>query len=295
MSSLEHFVIDDSNERYKVRDDVLYYKVGTSSYLIQYPAAKQGETYSIDPSTVKVAEYAFSSSQISSIVLGGKISSVETGAFENCNRLVNVLITGRAMSFSIGADAFADCTNLKAMRVELTKVPTLNATALDGVSETFSVYVTSDMVRSYQTATNWRSISTKIYSLGSIFGNFAVEEVDGGYTIRQYFGTEKEVVIPEILNARKIVRISDNAFSFSNMEKVTVSKNVTEIGDNAFKNCTLLKSVIMECEPPVLGDGVFDNISQDFGIYIKNTAEVLDAYRAADKWRDLSAHIWSYQ
>lgn len=295
MSSLEHFVIDDSNERYMVRDDVLYYKVGTSSYLIQYPAAKQGETYSIDPSTVKVAEYAFSSSQISSIVLGGKISSVETGAFENCNRLVNVLITGSAMSFSIGADAFADCTNLKAMRVELTKVPTLNATALDGVSETFSVYVTSDMVRSYQTATNWRSISTKIYSLGSIFGNFAVEEVDGGYTIRQYFGTEKEVVIPEILNARKIVRISDNAFSFSNMEKVTVSKNVTEIGDNAFKNCTLLKSVIMECEPPVLGDGVFDNISQDFGIYIKNTAEVLDAYRAADKWRDLSAHIWSYQ
>ena len=295
MSSLGKFVIDEANERYMVKEDVLYYKVGTSSYLVQYPAAKQGETYNIDASTVKIMEYAFSSSQISSMVIGGKISSIETGAFENCVNLVNVSITGSAVSFSIDADAFLNCSNLKAMKIELTKVPTLNATALNGVSETFSVYVTSDMIRNYQTATNWRNISSQIYSLGTIFGNFAIEEVEGGYTIRQYFGTEKEVVIPEILNAHKIVKISENAFSFSNMEKVTISQYVTEIGNNAFKNCTSLKSIVMECEPPTLGDNVFENISEDFGIYIKNTADVLDAYRGANKWSELSAHIWSYQ
>ena len=295
MASLGKFVIDEANERYMVKENVLYYKVGTSSYLVQYPAAKQGETYNIDASTVKIMEYAFSSSKISSIVIGGKISSIETGAFENCENLVNVSITGSAVSFSIDADAFLNCSNLKAMKIELTKVPTLNATALNGVSETFSVYVTSDMIRNYQTATNWRNISSQIYSLGTIFGNFAIEEVEGGYTIRQYFGTEKEVVIPEILNAHKIVKISENAFSFSNMEKVTISQYVTEIGNNAFKNCTSLKSIIMECEPPTLGDNVFENISEDFGIYIKNTADVLDAYRVANKWSELSAHIWSYQ
>lgn len=295
MASLGKFVIDEANERYMVKENVLYYKVGASSYLVQYPAAKQGETYNIDASTVKIMKYAFSSSKISSIVIGGKISSIETGAFENCENLVNVSITGSAVLFSIDADAFLNCSNLKAMRIELTKVPTLNATALNGVSETFSVYVTSDMIRNYQTATNWRNISSQIYSLGTVFGNFAIEEVEGGYTIRQYFGTEKEVVIPEILNARKIVKISENAFSFSNMEKVTVSQYVTEIGNNAFKNCTSLKSIVMECEPPTLGDNVFENISEDFGIYIKNTADVLDAYRVANKWSELSAHIWSYQ
>ena len=266
MASLGKFVIDEANERYMVKENVLYYKVGTSSYLVQYPAAKQGETYNIDASTVKIMEYAFSSSKISSIVIGGKISTIETGAFENCENLVNVSITGNAVSFSIEADAFLNCSNLKAMKIELTKVPTLNATALNGVSETFSVYVTSDMMRNYQTATNWRNISSRIYSLGTIVGNFAIEEVEGGYTVRQYFGTEKEVVIPEILNAHKIVRISENAFSFSNMEKVTISRYVTEIGNNAFKNCTSLKSIVMECEPPTLGDNVFENISEDFGI-----------------------------
>ena len=295
MSSLEQFVVDEANERYMSKDGVLYYQVGVSSYLVQYPAAKHGETYNIDASTVKIMEYAFSSSEISSIVIGGKISSIEKGAFENCANLVNVSITGSAVSFSIDADAFLNCFNLKAMKIELTKVPTLNATALDGVSETFSVYVTSDMIRSYQTAANWRNISSQIYSLGTIFGNFAIEEVEGGYTIRQYFGTEKEVVIPEILNAHKIVKISENAFSFSNVEKITVSQYINEIGDNAFRNCTSLKSIVMECEPPTLGDNVFENISEDFGIYIKNTADVLDAYRVADKWSELSAHIWSYQ
>ncbi|MGN0819975.1 MAG: leucine-rich repeat protein [Christensenellaceae bacterium] len=295
MASLGKFIIDEANERYMVKEDVLYYKIGNSSYLVQYPAAKQGETYNIDASTVKIMEYSFSSSKISSIVIGGKISSIETGAFENCANLVKVSITGSAVSFSIGADAFLNCSNLKAIKIELNKVPTLNATALNGVSETFSVYVTSEMIRNYQTATNWRNISSKIYSLGTIFGDFAIEEIIGGYTIRQYFGTEKEVTIPEILNAHKIVKIDENAFSFSNMEKVTISQYVTEIGNNAFKNCTSLKSIVMECEPPTLGDGVFVNIGVDFGIYIKNTAEVLDAYRTADKWSELSAYIWSYQ
>ncbi|MBO7196047.1 MAG: leucine-rich repeat protein [Clostridia bacterium] len=295
MSSLSTFVIDQSNERYMVNEGVLYYKVGNSSYLVHYPAAKGGDTYKIDSTCVKIMDYAFSSSKISSIIIGGKISSIEEGAFENCANLVNVSISGNATSFYIAENAFLNCSNLKAMKIELTKVPTLKENSLTGVSETFSVYVTSDMIRNYQTATNWRRISSQIYGLDTIFGDFAVEEVASGYTIRQYFGTSAEVVIPEILNAHKIVEISDNSFSFSNMEKITVSQYVTAIGDNAFKNCTSLKSIVMECAPPTLGDNAFENIAEDFGIYIKNTMDVLDAYRAADKWRELSAHIWSYQ
>lgn len=295
MSSLKKFIIDKTNEHYMVQDDVLYYKVGTSSYLVQYPAAKQEKTYDIDSSTVKIMDYAFSGSKISSITIDNKISSIGKGAFENCQNLINVSITGNATSFSIGEEAFLNCFNFKAMKIELSKVPSLYATSLKGVSDTFSVYVTSNMIRNYQVASNWKNISSKIYSLGTIYGDFAIEEVDGDYAIRQYFGIEKEVTIPEILNAHKIVKISENAFSFSNIEKITISKFINRIDDNAFSNCTSLKTIIMECEPPVLGNNVFENISEDFGIYIKNTTDVLEAYRKADKWNDLSTHIWSYQ
>ncbi len=294
-ASLQQFQIDENNNRYMVIEDVLYCKVGTSSYLVQYPLGKQGTTYDIDDSATKILDYAFSNSKLSSIVIGGKISTIGEGAFENCINLVNVSFLSDVVSFTIEDNAFKDCINLKAIKIEQTKIPTLSQTAFIGVAETFSVYVLSNMVKNYQNATNWKDMASNIYSLGTIYGDFAVEEVDEGYVIRQYFGTAKEVSIPSILNAKKIVGISANAFSFSSIEKVTISQYIAAIGDYAFNNCNNLNSIIMECLPPVLGDAAFDNISVDFGIYIKNTTDVLDAYREADKWCDLSEHIWSYQ
>ena len=295
MSSLERFEVDKENERYVSIDGVLYYKVGTSLYLIQYPAAKSGESYTIEDETTKIGEYAFSDAKISSIVIGNKISSIEVGAFESCSELVGVILQSNANSFSIEDNAFKDCSNLKSIRITHTKVPSLSATAFTGVSDVFAVYVVSDLLRNYQIATNWRAISDKIYSLGTIFGDFAIEETGDGYAIRQYLGTATEVIIPDILNAHQIVKISANAFSFSNIERITVSQFVAEIGDEAFSNCTNLVAIIMKGEPPILGDNVFANIGNQFDIYIDNSPEVLQAYRLAEKWRDYSSNIWSYQ
>lgn len=294
IAGLESITVDKANAKYKDVDGVLYYLIGNSTYLIQYPAAKVGDTFKIEENTTKISEYAFSGSKIKSIEIGNRVSSIDAGAFEDCKNLISVAISGNAALFTIGADAFLNCANLKAMKIELSKAPTLNATALNGVSETFSVYVTSDMIKRYQSENGWRNIATKIYSLGTIYGDFAVEEVDGGYAIRQYFGTNKEVIVPEILNAQKIVMISENAFSFSDIEKVTISKNVKKIGNRAFANCSLLKTIVVECEPPELGEAVFDGIDAEYGIYVKNTVEVLNSYRTANKWAEMSAHIWSY-
>lgn len=295
MTALEAFTVEEDSQRYKATDGVLYQKVGASTHLVQYPAAKQGETYTIDSTAVKVLDYAFSSSGLSSIVIGGKITTLEAGAFENCKNLVNVSVTVSAGSFSIGNGVFRGCSNLKMLRVETGKVPSLHATALEGVGETFCIYVVSDMIRTYQTATNWRTYSDKIRGINELFGDFAVEEVAGGYAIRQYFGTAKEVVIPEILNAHNIVKISDNAFALSGVEKITVSKYVTEIGSGAFRDCAALTSLVLECEPPLLGSGALAGTNEDIGIYVKNTADVLDAYKVADGWSAFAEDIWSYQ
>ncbi|UKI51026.1 MAG: hypothetical protein L6U99_06805 [Clostridium sp.] len=62
--------------------EFLYYKIGNSTYLIQYPTKKSGDTYQIDQSTIKISEGSFSGTKINSIVIGGKISSIEASAFE---------------------------------------------------------------------------------------------------------------------------------------------------------------------------------------------------------------------
>ena len=293
MKALAAFTVAEGNEKYKAVDGVLYSKIGTSAYLVQYPIAKVGVTYVLDPETVKVQAYAFSSASITSIVLGGKINTIEEGAFENCQKLVNVTISSTAATFTINARAFAGCANLKALKLELTKVPTLNDTALSGFSDTFAVYVNSSMVRNYQTSNGWRTLSSRISSLGNIFGDFAVEEVTGGYAIKQYFGTDTEVVIPEAISAHNIVKIGENAFSFTAVTKVTIPRHVTAIGDGAFANCAALTTVVVRCEPPTLGTGVFAGVDANYGIQVDHTRDVLNAYKTAPGWCDIENRIWS--
>lgn len=45
----------------------------------------------------------------------------------------------------------------------------------------------------------------------------------------------------------KVTSVATSAFSGNNkFTKVTIGKNITSIGKNAFKNCTKLKSIVMK-------------------------------------------------
>ncbi len=299
MSALKEINVEEGCEKYFSKDGVLYTRAGTSVYLTQYPAGKEGDGYEIDPATVKIAEAAFAGAKIASIEIGGKIATIEAGAFENCKNLISVTISTSSMSTStwlgpsaIGAGAFRGCGNLRALKVQGTMgVVRLPEDVFDGVSEAFSIYVPSDQITTFRMM--WSAYAERIYSLGMIFGDFALEECGDGYAVRQYFGTAKEVTVPDVISARKIVKISDYAFSFSGVEKVTVGKNVAEIGKEAFASCGNLQALVMLGSPPALGKDAFSGVKADFTVYVRNTTEVLDAYRAADGWSDLADRIWS--
>lgn len=294
MSSLENISVEEGSERYKTVDGVLYAVVGNSMYLVQYPVKKTGSTYAIDESTVKILQYAFSSSELSSIEIGGKIGQIEKGAFENCKNLVNVRFCTSATTLTMAQDVFSGCSNLKAVKLELSKAPTIEKTTFSGVSDTFSVYVTTDMIKIYQSSSYWRDMADRIFSLGTIFGDFAVEEYGDGYAIRQYFGTDKDVVIPEIINAHKIIKISENAFGMSAVETVTVPSCISYIGDGAFHGCGALYKLVVEGMPATLGANVFDGVDTEFAIYVKGDVDMLDTYRAAQGWSAYADRIWSY-
>ena len=292
MVNLEKIYVEPNNVNYVSIDDVLYYKLANSTYLVQFPAAKEAKNYEIDESTVKLMEYSFSGSKIEKIVIGSRISSIENYVFEGCKKLINVTINTTSTNLIIGSYAFSNCTNLKALLIYTSSIPILNSSVFSNVSSTFSIYVSSSMISNYKTATNWRELSDCIFSLGDIYGDYAIEEAFDGYYIKQYFGTGDSVSIPEIINAKKIIGISSNAFSFSNMEEVFISKYIGEIKDYAFANCLNLQKVILRCNPPILGVDVFKNVGSDFAVYIDNTVDVLNMYLTNDNWNIYP--IWSY-
>ena len=87
---------------------------------------------------------------------------------------------------------------------------------------------------------------------------------DNTIAIQHYKGTLEEVVIPDTMKYNgqdyPVSEIRWNSFiSNASIQKITISKNVKTIGENAFRECTNLEEVIFasDAELQTIEDGVF--------------------------------------
>lgn len=83
---------------------------------------------------------------------------------------------------------------------------------------------------------------------------------DGGNAVLyKYTGNEKNVVVPEKIDGYTVTKISIQTFCRNeNIKSVTIPDTVTEIGEFAFRGCTLLKKVKLPKTLRVLERGVFE-------------------------------------
>lgn len=95
-------------------------------------------------------------------------------------------------------------------------------------------------------------------------------------------GSPTEINIPEEYDGCTIIGIRYEAFAYEKtIEKVNIPKTVTQIGNKAFSNCTLLKEVNIsqECMISELGDGAFSNCSVLSKVVLPNDGfEKIGAY-----------------
>ncbi|MDO5325378.1 MAG: leucine-rich repeat domain-containing protein [Clostridia bacterium] len=66
---------------------------------------------------------------------------------------------------------------------------------------------------------------------------------DGTLKIFRYKGIEKNLIIPNIIEGRKVTAIGKEAFSFQPITNITIPENITNIEESAFHRCSSLKSV----------------------------------------------------
>ena len=111
-------------------------------------------------------------------------------------------------------------------------------------------------------------------------------------TITKYNGTDTVVVIPSKINGVTVTTIGTDAFLGLNITSVTIPANVTEIGSNAFADCTNLTSVnyagdwsnlTIQSGNPAVQDAANEQLF-DFEFILNNTAVVVIRYKgtAAD-------------
>ena len=107
--------------------------------------------------------------------------------------------------------------------------------------------------------------------------DFEISSKNGFATITKYKGTSDNVVIPEKINNRTVSTIASGAFSGTNVKRVVLSKNVTTVEEDAFKNCAKLESFVMFDSLISISDDSFT------GAKVKNL-QINSALNLYDNW-----------
>ena len=89
----------------------------------------------------------------------------------------------------------------------------------------------------------------------------AFSSTHGGYEVTGYDGPEANVVIPDEYEGYPVVGIADKAFKQAQIDSVTLGKNVTRIGDGAFKRCEYLETVNLNAALEVIDYEAFERCS----------------------------------
>lgn len=84
---------------------------------------------------------------------------------------------------------------------------------------------------------------------------------NNGYSVSEYCGKDKQIVIPSYYEGYPVVGIESNAFKNSAITSVSIPETVTYIGDYAFYG-SKITSVTIHKNVTYMGKGVFENCKQ---------------------------------
>lgn len=290
-TSLSTITVQAGNDKYIVDDGVLY-EVRNSNYqLAKYPSKREGLTYKLKEKTTKINEYAFCFTNLRKVEADGTLNNIGEGAFYGCELLTTFKLS-EASRLTINKLAFSHCPLLRIVVLDVAaKASLIDANAFEGASTDLKVFVLSNLYTSYTTDSKWRELRDYLTKMGMIFGDYCIEDYEGGVKILTYFGDDTNLVIQEYLNGKTVKAIDKRAFIDNvQLKVVELNAGLELIDEYAFDGCTSLKDIYIKGE--TLKTIVGTPFPLDVNIYLRSKSnDLLNQYKSS--WTEYADHIWT--
>jgi hypothetical protein len=202
--SLASITVDSRNPAYISIDGVLFDK--NIKNIIQYPAGKKGETYSIPTSVTAIGNDAFSQSSLTNVIIPPSVTVIGSDAF-NGSGLTNVNIPSSVTS--IGSFAFHGCSNLTSVTIP-------------------------------------SSVTSIVHSMFSYCESLTNITIPSSVTTINAYAFYACMSLTTVNIPSSVTSIGDRAFGACySLTSVNIPSSVTSIGDRAFGENFRLTSVTM--------------------------------------------------
>ena len=240
--SLSVIRVDTSNPFFSAGDDgILYNKEKTT--LIAFPrGSKIGGTFSIPTSVTSIADYAFLSGNLTTIIIPNKVTNIDKYAFSYCSNLQELIVRPSNPSFS-----------------------TQDGVLFDKYMETLLVYP-KGKTGGYEVPYNVTSISDDAFGgcngLTQISMSDRVSNI--GDNAFSHCEALKSIKLPSSLTS-----IGEGTFTQSGLTSVSIPDRVTSIGEYAFFDCPL-KKISLGASLKTIAEGAFNSSVVPDKIYSRN-------------------------
>ena len=272
--NLENFIITE-NSNFITIDNVLFSKDGTA--LLQYPLGKEDTTYVIPSGVITVARGAFSNSTLTSVTIPKSVTEMGWDAFAYCIDLKTVVIEDLAnwcgFNFYSEWTYYGGGAEIPGFRSEVFNpliyadnlccdgrvitdfvipegVTKIAAGAFGGYKKLESIVIPSSVVsvgsHAFYDCENLESVFiSDLDSWCNINFVYQYDEVFPTYVANPLVYAENLYCNNELVTIAEIrSNVAKGVFyNYKKLTGVTLSKNVTNIGDKAFYGCENLTSV----------------------------------------------------
>ena len=202
------------------------------------------------PNSVTIIEIATFSScaSLSSVTIPNSVTYIRTSAFSGCNGLTSVTIPNSVTS--IGNYAFRNCTNLTSVTIP-NSVTYIGSDAFEGCTGLDSVIVLSAHASMANNAFDGTSISYLYWNINNSSGGLA--DIPKGNLQTVVFGNDITTIPGNSFNAL----LNNN----TQLRHVTLGSGITEIGDNAFRFCNNIDTIVaLPSVAPTLGTNALQGV-----------------------------------